>query len=45
MYLKVYDITVALYNAGVWKGYGGTVTVDNPGGNNANQQVELERIF
>ena len=44
-YVKVYDIKVALYNDGAWKGYGGTITVDNPGGNNANQQVDLERIF
>lgn len=44
-YVKVYDIKVALYNDGFWKGYGGTITVDNPGGNNMNQQVDLERIF
>jgi len=44
-YVKVYDIKVAFYEAGVWKGYGGTITVDNPGGNNNKQQVDLERIF
>jgi len=44
-YTKVYDIKVALYGDGIWKGYGGTITVDNPGGNNNNQQVDLERIF
>ena len=44
-YRKVYDVKVALYKNGVWKGYGGVITVDNPGGNNANQQIELERIF
>lgn len=44
-YIKVYDIKVALYSDGVWKGYGGSITVDNPGGNNKNQQVDLERIF
>ena len=44
-YLKVYDIKVALYNDGVWKGYSGTITVNNQGGNNKDQKVELERIF
>ena len=44
-YLKVYDLKVALYIGGVWKGYCGTISVDNPGGNNANQQVDLERYF
>ncbi|MDR1171576.1 MAG: hypothetical protein LBL24_03890 [Bacteroidales bacterium] len=43
--IKVYDIKVAFYKDGVWKGYGGTITVDGPGGNNKNQQVELIRIF
>jgi hypothetical protein len=44
-YVKVYDIKVALYNDDIWKGYGGSITVDNPGGNNPNQQIDLERIF
>jgi len=44
-YQKVYDIKVALYGNGSWKGYRGTITVDNPGGNNKNQQVVLERYF
>jgi len=44
-YGKVYDIKVAFYNDGVWKAYGGTITVDNQGGNNTNQKVELEKIF
>ena len=44
-YVKVYDIKVALYEDGAWKGYGGTITVDNPGGNDKNQQVDLTRIF
>ena len=44
-YIKVYDIKVALFNDGAWKGYKGTITVDNPGGNNRNQQVILERFF
>ena len=44
-YRKVYDVKVALYKDGIWKGYGGVITVDNPGGNNANQQIELGRIF
>jgi len=45
LYVKEYEIKVALYNGGVWKGYGGIITVDNPGGNDANQQIKLERIF
>ena len=44
-YLKEYGIKVALYIDGRWKGYSGVITVNNPGGNDANQQVELERIF
>ena len=44
-YLKVYDVKVALYAGGIWKGYSGTISVDNPGGNNANQQVDLKRYF
>jgi hypothetical protein len=44
-YVKVYDIKVAFYKDGIWKGYGGTITVDNPGGNNKNQRVDLIRIF
>ena len=44
-YEKVYDVRVALYEDGQWKVYGGTITVDNPGGNNKNQKIELERIL
>jgi hypothetical protein len=44
-YVKGYDIKVAFYKDGVWKGYGGEITVDNPGGNNKNQTVDLLRIF
>ena len=44
-YLKIYDIKVALYIGDAWNGYKGTITVDNPGGNNNNQQVDLERFF
>ena len=44
-YQKVYDVKVALYENGFWKGYAGTITVDNPGGNNQNQAIVLERIF
>ena len=44
-YVKIYDVKVALYTENLWKGYGGSITVDNPGGNNANQKVDLERIF
>ena len=44
-YEKVYEIKVALYENGLWKVYGGTITVDNPGGNNKNQKIELERIL
>ncbi|MDR1992223.1 MAG: InlB B-repeat-containing protein [Nitrososphaerota archaeon] len=45
-YVKVYDVRVALFvaNAGTWKIYGGTIEVDNPGGNNANQTVILSLI-
>ena len=44
-YEKVYEIKVALYENGLWKVYGGTITVDNPGGNNNNQKIELERVL
>ncbi|MDR0373311.1 MAG: hypothetical protein LBI79_07145 [Nitrososphaerota archaeon] len=44
-FVKVYDIKVALYQNGTWKGYSGSITVDNPGGNNKNQQTDLTRIF
>jgi len=44
-YEKVYDVKVALYKDNVWKGYEGTITVDNPGGNDKNQKIELVRVF
>ncbi|MDR1992347.1 MAG: hypothetical protein LBQ98_02440 [Nitrososphaerota archaeon] len=44
-YVKVYDIKVALCQDGAWKGYSGSITVDNPGGNNKNQQTDLARFF
>jgi hypothetical protein len=44
-YVKVYDIKVALYQDDAWKGYSGTISVDNPGGNNKNQQTDLTRTF
>ena len=44
-YEKVYEIKVALYEAGQWNVYGGIITVDNPGGNNNNQKIELTRIL
>jgi hypothetical protein len=44
-YVKVYDVRVALFDAqaGVWKIYGGTIEVNNPGGNEA-QTVNLRLI-
>jgi hypothetical protein len=46
-YEKVYYVRVALFDSmnGIWKVYAGTATVDNPGGNNNNQQAVLTRIF
>ena len=44
-YIKIYEIKVALYSDGVWKVYSGAITVDNKGGNNNNQQIDLERIL
>ena len=44
-YVKVYDLKVAFYIDGVWKVYGGAITVDNPFGSHMVQQVDLERIF
>jgi hypothetical protein len=32
-YGKVYDIKIALFEAGAWKVYEGQLVVDNPGGN------------
>jgi|GEM_PF-3315393 len=43
-YVKVYDVKVAFYAAGIWKVYEGTITVDNPGGNDNNQKIDLLRI-
>jgi hypothetical protein len=44
---EVYYIRVALFDSatGVWKIYDGTASVNNPGGNNKDQQVVLTRIF
>ena len=42
-YEKVYEIKVAFYKDGEWIVYVGTITVDNPGGNDKNQNFELER--
>jgi len=43
---RLYEIRVALFdaNTGIWKIYGGTALVDNPGGNNDNQTVTLSLI-
>ncbi|MCL2432542.1 hypothetical protein, partial [Candidatus Bathycorpusculum sp.] len=45
-YEKVYYVRVALFDSatGVWKVYAGTVSVNNPGGNDKNQQVVLTKI-
>ncbi|MDR2017945.1 MAG: hypothetical protein LBQ00_03575 [Syntrophobacterales bacterium] len=43
-YVKVYDVKVGLYTAGTLKVYGGTITVNNPGGNDKNQKIELVRV-
>jgi hypothetical protein len=45
-YEKVYYVRVALFDSatGVWKIYAGTVSVNNPGGNDKDQQVVLTRI-
>ena len=41
----VTEITVTDHNGKYIKVCGGTITVDNPGGNNKDQQVDLARIF
>ncbi|MCL2727703.1 MAG: hypothetical protein FWD56_04900 [Bacteroidales bacterium] len=43
-YEKVYDVKVAFFKNGVWEVYVGSITVDNPGGNDKNQQIELVRV-
>ena len=43
-YVKVYDIKVGIYQGGEWKVYLGTITVDNAGGNDAMQKVDLIQI-
>ena len=44
-YVKVYDVKIAFYKDGEWKVYGGTISVNNPGGNDNVQKFEFERIF
>ena len=44
-YTKIYYVQVAMYRNGEWKIYEGTITVDNPGGNNDKQKVDIFRIY
>jgi len=43
-YVKVYDIKVAFFRNGAWQIYVGTITVDNPGGNDNKQIIDLKRV-
>lgn len=43
-YEKVYDMMIAIFKDGEWNVYSGTITVDNPGGNNDRQQYDIFRI-
>jgi len=45
VYVKVYDVMVAIFADGDWNVYAGTITVDNPGGNDNNQKIEIYRIM
>jgi len=40
-YMKIYDIRVAMFVSDAWKVYAGSIIVDNPGGNDKNQIINL----
>jgi len=44
-YEKIYFVSAAIYQSGIWKGYAGTIIVDNPGGNDNNQKLNFYRVF
>jgi len=44
-YTKIYYVQVGRYRNGAWQEYAGTITVDNPGGNNDKQKVEIYRVL
>ena len=43
-YTKIYYVQVAMYKNAAWIVYEGTITVDNPGGNDNKQKMDLIRV-
>jgi len=43
-YVKIYEVRVGLYQNGAWNVYSGKIIVDNPGGNDDKQIIDLVRV-